>query len=248
MEARGEALLAEPAVQSGMAEVRALLELVPQELRARFEHEAERNLRRGAAALAAGIPIPGTFTYAIEGEEVVFSAWTEDGLVEVGRSPCAELDDCGAWLVAVICTAVAMLLALLGVSVALDRLRRSLVRIVLANNRVVHAIVNDLMGEVRGLTITKVVASLAAAGQIPTIIAASLAGVSWWNWAWTVVSVVMRILSIWVTGGWYLAWLIAQLGLAIAQFVVVVEEKPRGCYSSVAAPARLARGAGMAAA
>jgi hypothetical protein len=233
--------IAEDELERLIGEYRVLLDGAPEEVRERFEAVFTDNLRRGAAAVAAGTPPPGTVTHTRDGDEVVFSLHTEDGPVEIHRANVRDVNECTAWLISVIASAIGALFIVLGVGYSVVNLvQKFLPKFILASPGTTGAILTALLQEpLSAATFIKIIRSLAAAGQLTAVIGAGLSGVSWWSWAWTVASIALTIIGLWATGGWFLLWILAQLALYLGQMIQIIRDKPSGCYTSVPQAIRL---------
>jgi Concanavalin A-like lectin/glucanases superfamily len=202
----------------------------PDHLRQHYRDLFRRNLYTGLSlAEKDGIPA-GAITFAREGESLVFHHHTSVGRVECARFAAATLDDTTAWIVSVVATSFSLLMSVLGFGIVTARIVQFLARwaagtlngATIQNLRLVFA------QPVQAETVVKAVRSLYSAGILGSTIVNGLAGVSWWNWAFTVVTVGLQIVAIWVSGGLFLLWLLAQVLLNIAQLVYVIGQKPSG--------------------
>ena len=71
--------------------------------------------------------------------------------------------------------------------------------------------------------------ALYSAGLLGSVISEGLSGYSWWNWIFAAIGLTLNIVALWVTGGWWLAFLVAQLAFNIGQLVHIVSNPPAGC-------------------
>lgn len=206
------------------------VKLVPPAQQEQYRRLWKHQLRRALQRLdAAGDHVPGSYTSTLDGDECVTHFHTAQGLLEVNRSAAATVDPCLTWRVNVIATGIATFLSVIGVGFASKALYDVISKLFGKGFQFVpvFAQVADKTADV-GAILTAV-QYLLGSGQLTTTLLDCLAGVSWWNMAWTVGCIVFNIVSLFATGGAALAFLVANLLLNIASFIYVVSQKPRGC-------------------
>jgi hypothetical protein len=152
-----------------------------------------------------------------------------------GISPCT------AWTIQIAAQCICFMLQMLGFGFALAGIVKTMTATLQNVARFAEmpfyegptqagAIINIINeANVSGSTIVKIVQTLYNSNLLLPCIINGLSGVSWWSWAFTVTSIVVSIVGIWVTGGWYLAIMLAQLAISVAQFANLISEKPQGC-------------------
>jgi hypothetical protein len=205
--------------------------LVPEPLRDTYRDEGRRNLFMGLG-VAAKIdgPLPGMVRHSIEGDQVVFQHYTVDGLLECGRFPTAEVSETAAWVIAIISTSISCLFTVLGVGFAANNLVKVLARWIqsVAGGVAQQGLLATIASTpITGALVIKIVRTLAGSGMLTSAVAAAIAGTSWWSSAFTILSIVMQIAAIWLTGGLFLAFMLTQLLVNIAQLIyVIVCDKP----------------------
>lgn len=205
---------------------------IPPELRGQLEERYKANLYAGfhlQDQAGTGF-LAGVFTVRQEGAEHVFYHHTPSGPQEVGRYSAQDFDACTAWIIAVVCSAISLLLTALGAAFAGTALVRVMSNF-LGNNTVRVQTLLRLMaaGEQPTTLVIRTTQTIYGFGGLSSIIGQIISGTSWWNFAFTVLSIVLQIASIWLTGGLFLAYLLARLALAIASFVSVLATKPSNC-------------------
>jgi hypothetical protein len=173
--------------------------------------------------------MPGTVTFEQVEQEYVFYHHTLDGREECGRVLTSEISACDGWLITVIATSLGVLLSVLGVSYTLTRVTRAILPAILAN-RGARVVFERLLAEdVTPALVIKIIRTLYSVTSFTNVISNILSNLSWLDWAFTVTSVIFQIASLWLTGGWFLVYILVQLGLNIAQLITVVNQKPDGC-------------------
>jgi hypothetical protein len=70
---------------------------------------------------------------------------------------------------------------------------------------------------------------LLGVGQMTSTLRDCLAGLSWWNLAWSIACIVLNIMSLFVTGGAALALVIVNLVASIASLIMVYYSRPDNC-------------------
>jgi Concanavalin A-like lectin/glucanases superfamily len=189
-----------------------------------------RNVRRAIQRVdSASGHVPGSFTSAIEGDFIVSYFNTAQGSIEVDRAPVGAVSPCTTWKINVIATAIATFLSVIGAGFAAKALHTSVGKMFAKgwDFATVFAKTADKTADVSAILTT--IQYLLGAGQLTTTLLDCLAGVSWWNLAWTVACIVFNIVSLFATGGAALAFLVANLLLNIASLVYVISQKPANC-------------------
>jgi hypothetical protein len=235
-EAPADGPLTAEAVQAMIDDYARLVEqTVPPSLRPQYTELFRTNLHAGLNAVAHDQQLPGTVTYTQDGDDTVFFLHTHAGPHEVYRAKA--LDPCVAWLASVIGTAVSLFFIVLGLGYAIAKLSSFFVRLFTGNQLAQTLAAAQIIGAtVSAWTVIMIIRTMAGITGLVPIITNGLAGVSWWSWAWTIAGAVAQIASIWLTGGWYLAYMIAQIALWIGQLVTVINSKPANCFTEPKGP------------
>lgn len=205
-------------------------QLVPEAQREEYRQLWDRNLRTALDRLErAGDVVPGAFTSKLEGDTWVTHFHTPRGLVEVNRSAAQTVSACTTWKVNVICTGIATFLSVIGVGFAGKALYSVISKLFGKGYQFasVFAKVADKTADVSAILTT--IQYLLGSGQLTTTLLDCLAGVSWWNMAWTVACIVFNVVSLFATGGAALAVLVVNLVINIGSFIYVVSQRPDGC-------------------
>ncbi len=211
---------------------------IPASLRQHYTDLFRSNLHAGLSAVAHDQILPGTVTYTKDGNDTVFVLHTHTGPLEVYRA--ADVDPCIAWLASVIATAVSLIFIVLGLGYAISKLAGYFRTLFTGNALARLTAFSDIRdATVSAWTVIMIVRTMTGITGLVPIVTNGLAGVSWWSWAWTIAGAVAQIASIWLTGGWYLAYVIAQIALWLGQLITVINSKPGNCFSSTAERPRL---------
>lgn len=174
-------------------------------------------------------PMPGTVTFEQVEQEYVFYHYTLDGREECGRFSVLEVSACDSWLITVIATSLGVLLNVLGVGYTATRVVGAIFPAIVANQNAGVVFGHLLALDVTPSLVIKIIRTLYGVTSFTTVISSILSNLSWWNWFFTIASVIIQIVSLWLTGGLYLVYVLAQLALSIAQLIYVVNQKPDGC-------------------
>ncbi len=151
-----------------------------------------------------------------------------------------SISNCAVWSIQIAAQCVGIVLQMFGFAFSLSGLIKALTAglnqrllgvMLFEGHAGVAGLVVGLINEtnIDALTIVKIIRTLYNADVLIPVITNALVGVSWWNWAFTLTGLMISIVGIWVTGGWYLAIMLAQLALSVGQLVEVAKEKPKGC-------------------
>lgn len=208
-----------------------LSSFAPREKQQHYREMFRRNLYHGIYLQeAARGPLPGTVTFEHTADEVVFYHHTLEGPQECGRVTGQVLTPCQSWVISVVATSIGCLLSVFGVGYTLTKLSSTVLpaifRAALGRFEIMQAI---LAVNVSATTVIRIVRALGSMTSISSVIASGLSGVSWWSWAFTLASLTVQIVSLWLTGGLFLIYILAQLALGIAQLVYVINQQPSGC-------------------
>lgn len=213
----------------------ARAESAPPAMRGWLIETHRRNLFAGIAMHQyLDAPPPGTFTHSREGDEWVIWHHGANGPEEAARLDAAEVSDCTAWTVAVVATAIGAVLAALGVAYVGTRLGNAITNQVAAMGatrwaRLMQAVKLVLDERISASTFIQLVRTFYNSANLVSAVSASLAGVSWWDWTFTIANTIISIAGLWLTGGWFTIFILAQLALSLAQLGVVVSQRPAGC-------------------
>lgn len=223
-----------------------ILATVPKAQRAELADRFEQNLYRGVRLQeAAGGPTPGMVTHARDGGDIVFYYHAAAGADEVARVSAAAIDPCTAWIIDIIATAIGLLATVIGVGFSIAKVLQYLMRTAIkALVRATQVIVElDLAPTALPIRLAR---ALYNVGLLGSAISEGLSGYSWWNWIFAAIGLALNIVALWVTGGWWLAFLVAQLAFVIGQLVYIVNHPPAGCQGgpriSVLSPGSAAAG------
>jgi hypothetical protein len=160
---------------------------------------------------------------------------------DVYELDAAGISPCTVWTIQIAAQCICIMLQLFGFAFALAPILKTMTT-TLQNLKLaqelpfyegptqVGAIINIINeADVSSATIVRIVQTLYSSNLLLPCIINGLAGVSWWSWAFTVSSILVSIVGIWVTGGWYLAIMLAQLAISVAQLITLVNAKPQSC-------------------
>jgi hypothetical protein len=214
---------------------RFLTSIVPAKLQSKHRDAFTRNLHLGIHLHeASGGYVPGTITTSIVGDCNVFYEHTLNGPREIARASVADLDPCVAWLIGIIASAIGFLFLALGAAfTAAAVVNKVLIPYVVQNalGMVTPFRTLFLSTELSAATFIKAAQTIWGLGLLTGVVMQGLADVSWWSWAWTAACFVVQIASLWLTGGLFLIYILAQVAVTYAQFVQLCREKPVGCFS-----------------
>jgi hypothetical protein len=222
------ALLDRPAVDALHEAYVARLKGLPANMAHSLQDAYRRNLLTGLELRArSGGPLPGTFSHSREGDEWVIWHHNGEGAEEALRIAVATSTPCTAWLITVCATALGVLLGALGVAYSGVKIAQGIgLRWAIGMEPALELILRQPLA---AETFIKVVRTLWLGTNMVSVVTSGLSGISWWSWAYTVASILVQITSLWLTGGWWLLFILAQLALSIAMLVEVVNQRPSGC-------------------
>jgi hypothetical protein len=146
--------------------------------------------------------------------------------------PIEQLTECQAWVISVVATCVCIVMAALGAAYATRAIVRNVTQQMSRMASTTYGTFKRVIPaptEVAASTPIKIIQTFSLTGSVFSTVAAGLTGASWWSWLFTVASLVISIFALWLTGGWYLLVILANLGLAIAQLVAVIQKRPASC-------------------
>jgi hypothetical protein len=209
-----------------------MLERLPVEQRPALADLFEQNLYRGIRLQAeAGRPTPGTVSHRRDGDQLVFEYHGVGGVDEIARVD-AVMSQCTAWIIDIVATALGMIASVIGVGYSVVKVVDYLVA------RALQPVVSVFLQAAQDAVtlnlagtdlVIKLVRTVYNAGLLTTVAAELLSGYSWWNIAFAIAGFLINLLALWVTGGWWLLYVLAQLAVSVAQFIVVVRSKPADC-------------------
>jgi hypothetical protein len=234
-EARPAGTLLDAGFDGLIADFERRLTKLPSDHAERLRRRFTQNLYVGAELQRrATTPLPGTVTFERQGESWVFYGHSAAGREEAERVPIAQLTECQAWIISVVATSVCVLMAALAVGFATKAIISNVARQLARQPATVYGTFKMAIPaptEVAAATPIKIVQTFALSGSLISTIAAGLTGVSWWSWLFTVASLLISIAALWLTGGWFLLVILANLALSIAQLVAVIKQRPASCSS-----------------
>ena len=205
---------------------------VPEHLRAQMDARLNNNLRLGLSQLEhAQRPVPGSVTNHRQGDDMVWLMHTVDGEIEVYREKADTLTPCQQWGLSASITGVSIFMSVFGIKFSASSLAKQLRKVMLQrNSALARALAKVENGHVSGEFIMDMVFYMVTDGTFKKVLTECIRDVSWWELSLVVVSIVSKIGLMFASGGWYLAFILAEVTLNIAAFVMVVEEGTRlGC-------------------
>ena len=171
-------------------------------------------------------PVPGCFTSAIEGKFRVFYYHTKDGSVETMRVDARSLSDCDAWKIEMGCAVFGLVLSLIGVKLS----GKALTKAMSENTKLLGKALSEVGKDAKTASgVLAIFGLFYSSGQLGSIIAKIIVDVSWWSYASTIASIMFTIAGMFATGGWYVAWIAAQILLNIAVIAITYDNKPQDC-------------------
>jgi hypothetical protein len=213
-----------------------LISALPTAHQATIRALAQSNLDRAAKLLAAGKPLPGQVSWATEGSDVVFRyQHPSEGLIEIGRSPAAKLSPTAAWgasLLIQVVVCVCDLLLIRAVLRGFDPVAQAIAQVPTLLEKFA-ALRNTA---ITGMTFINILKSAYQAGLLGQVLTTVLSSKSWWSWAFTIASAILSIGAIWMSGGAYLAVVLAQLALDIPKLIIIFREQPDDSAQGAEAP------------
>ena len=182
-----------------------------------------------------GDQLPGQVSWSTVGDEHVFLYHDADqGAVEIGRLFVAAVDHETAWLVALVIQCVICVFDALLIGFVASTVGGAIVRAFRVTPGVIDSIKAVIAVPLTGMTFINVVKALYQAGIMGQVLASSLAGVSFWSWAFTLAAALFSIASLFLTGGTYLAVVVALLAFDLCKLVNIIANKDK--TASIAAP------------
>lgn len=177
-------------------------------------------------------PLPGSVTWVTEGNERVFHFHTAAGPVEVLRVDAATVDECNAWRISMLVTAVAIVLCVVGLAFSASSLTKALYR-VWTNSAGFRARVKALGDSIATPSgVLMVISALYDTGSLKYTLECAFANMSWWDRAYAVASLVLYFASIFASGGWAIVVIVATIQLNIAALAYTYRMRPKGCTVS----------------
>jgi Concanavalin A-like lectin/glucanases superfamily len=219
-----------------------LLSTCPISLRAQYRQRFRENLYRGIQLQNVhSDPRIGMISYAQSGDDYVYYHHLPGGPQEVYRlSVGAVSSKYLAWEISVVANFFNIILTVLGMAimanVVLKAVSRSLASARIAQSQALKAALSEPFDSSKaGFWFIALLQALYNLG--PELVRQFLAGTSWWSFAFAVAALILNIVAMLATGGAYLCLTLAQMGIAIAQFVLVLNDKPEDDSSSSATAA-----------
>lgn len=204
---------------------------IPEQMRLLLAAKGRKNLYAGfhlQNQLGTGF-LPGAITVERQGAEYVYYHYTRKGREEVMRDSINQYDACTAWYISVGCSALTLLLSVMGVAITASILGVA-VRAAMTGSTTLLAGMRVVVANYQSTTlVVKIAQTFFTSGTLSTIISTSIAGTNWWNFALTVLSVIAQIISLWLSGGLFLAYIVAKLLIGIVSLVSVIAQKPNDC-------------------
>jgi hypothetical protein len=182
-------------------------------------------------------PPPGTFTHTLEGDHWVIWHHDGNGKEEAVRFPAAEISECTTWAISLFVTCLGLIVTVLGAAYNPTRLAQAAAAQVVANPPLLAGAAQVLAQPTTAMTIVKLVRVFYAGASLSTVVTNALTGVGFWSWAFTVTSLILQIVALWLSGGWYASFVIAQLVFGLVHLSVIIANQPAGCCGKPAAPA-----------
>ncbi len=208
------------------------------------------NLYRGLRHYDAydGRP-PGSVSHRRDGDDHVFEVATENGPVEACRvsdaalaqagKECGISTECITWYVTLLADGIMIIVQAIGLGVV----GASVVAKFFATwvPKVLQTLIPAMkiaLAEANQFDkLIETIDAIYECGGLASALAETISGLHWWNWVFIVLDAVVSIVALWVSGGWYLALIIANLASSIAQFITAVEHQPEGGCTTCSAAA-----------
>jgi hypothetical protein len=183
---------------------------------------------------------PGSVTHRRDGGDHVFEVATENGPVEAYRVADATLTEAGraygisaaciAWYVTLLVDAIMIIVGAIGLAVVgtsvVTKFFATWVPKVLST---LIPAMKTALAEANNFTkLIETVDAIYKCGGLASALAETISGLHWWNWVFIILDAVASLVALWVTGGWYLAVIVANMASSIAQFILALEDEPAG--------------------
>jgi hypothetical protein len=168
-------------------------------------------------------------TFRRDGDDFVYYYHTVRGAEECCRVPAGEATDCVGWYVSVIGTVFSIIFALINLGFTAYGLSKWLTSFILGMQSRIGLLQGLMAQKINPEWIVKALRVLYAMGGISSAVANSIIGVNWWRLAFVIANAAITIAGIVLSGGAYLAVWVLQLGYNIAQLIVVINQRPKGC-------------------
>ena len=82
------------------------------------------------------------------------------------------------------------------------------------------------------MKIVGIVNAISKVSGLASVLTSVVTGLHWWNYVFIILDVVVDIVSLWVTGGWYLAVVVANLVSSAVQFGITIDQcASKGCFA-----------------
>ncbi|MFM7202035.1 MAG: LamG-like jellyroll fold domain-containing protein [Myxococcota bacterium] len=204
--------------------------MLPEEKRESYRKLWRHNIQQVAQRIeAADDYLPGAFSSEKVGEFVVSYFHTPQGRVEVSRELATAVSECTVWRINMVAAALGTFLSVMGLGFSAKALRSAVSGLFSKGYQFTSVFNNASTGIPTAADILTAVQYLLGVGQMTSTLRDCLAGLSWWNLAWSIACIVLNIMSLFVTGGAALALVIVNLVASIASLIMVYYSRPDNC-------------------
>jgi hypothetical protein len=209
------------------------LDLTPAQRRS-LHDEFVRNLNIGLHLHErAGGPLPGTIRAHTEGDDVVFRVRLENGEdEEIHRMAAADVDPCVVWIVQVLSNVVACVLDVLGIGFGGAALASWLTKNFTKYPTWLPLFKAIYTEGLKPEVFIRTLQTLYTLNTLSSLLGSVLSGLHWWNWVFTITRALLSITAIWLSGGFYLAVILAQLAFDLTTLGILIGQEPDECKSA----------------
>ncbi|HTP42590.1 MAG TPA: hypothetical protein VML36_09200, partial [Nitrospiria bacterium] len=190
-------------------------------LRALFSRNLDAALRLQGRAL------PGQVSWATVGSDhVLYYEDVAEGRTEIGRITADAADPTTIWIAAVCTQCVISLFNVLLIGFIGKTVGTAILTALRTSPGIIARVQAVIAVPLTGMSFINVVKALYQGGQLGQVLMTTLAGLSWWSWAFTITSTVVSICALWLSGGAYLAVVVGQLALDLGKLITLIREAP----------------------